>query len=203
MSHVAMAREEWSRSLLAWALRDAVLLVAMFGVWSALASWQPSSASWPAAALVAAASFGFAYVACYIAHEWGHDLGARAMGASPSRGPATGFVMPLFDPRAHSRAQFYGLAYGGQLGYVAMAALLVAALEPDLAHRAAALGAVAFVVQSLYVDQGVLHRVWRGDDIAASIREGAAAAVILRKTGLAWSLLALALAALHALGGLP
>lgn len=194
----------FSHSLGAWIARDVALLFGLLVAWRALCAWHASADSWASATLLASASFTFAYAACYVAHEWGHDLGARALGASPARGSARGLLLPLFDPRAHTRAQFLGLAYGGQLGYVAMAATIVAAFQPELGHRAAALGAIAFVAQSLFVDQGVLGPVLRGADVASALRAGTAPARILRRTGLAWSALAALLVGAHACaGGLP
>jgi hypothetical protein len=201
MGDVAIARTDWSRSLAAWIARDGLVLVLLFVAWRALSEWHAASGSGASAAALGVAGFVFAYAACYVAHEWGHDLGARLLGAAPARGSIAGVVMPLFDPRAHTRAQFLGLAYGGQIGYIAMAAAIVAAFEPDLAHRAAALGAIAFVVQSLSVDQAALGLVWRGVDPARALREGVTPARLLQRTGIAWGLLALVLAGVHFFGG--
>jgi hypothetical protein len=158
----AETKPDWTHSLAAWIARDALLLVAFVAIWRLLRGWHAASASWPSAILLTVASFVFAYAACYVAHEWGHELGARALGANPPRGSARGLVMPLFDPRTHSRAQFFGLAFGAQLAYVGMALLLVALLQPELGLRVAALGGVAFVVQSLYVDSAALIPALRG-----------------------------------------
>jgi hypothetical protein len=201
MGEVAIARTEWSRSLAAWIARDGFLLAFMFVAWRGLSDWHAASRSGPSAVLLGSAGFVFAYAACYVAHEWGHDLGARLLGAAPARGPIAGALMPLFDPRAHTRAQFLGLAYGGQVGYVAMAATIVATFQPDLAHRSAALGAIAFVVQSLYVDQGALGLVLRGVEPARALCEGVTPARLLKRTGIAWGLLALALLGVHFFGG--
>jgi len=194
----------WSRSLAAWLARDALILALFWWTWQGLRRWHAEADSGASAALLAVAAFLSAYAACYLAHEWGHELGARALGADPPRGSIRGVVNPLFDPRAHTRAQFLGLAFGGQLAYVATAALIVAAFRPELGFRAAALGGIAFVVQALYVDSATLIPVLRGADIAAASREGTRPELILRRTGIAWSALAAVLLGVHHFaGGLP
>ena len=199
-----LQHEHWSRTLAAWIARDA-LIIALFGwSWQQLRLWHADAGSIASAAVLAVAAFVFAYAACDLAHEWGHELGARALGAKPPRGSIRGVVNPLFDPRAHTRAQFLGLAFGGQLGYVATAALIVAAFQPELGFRAAALGGIAFAVQSLYVDSATLIPVLRGAEITSASREGTQPTLILRRTGIAWTALAAVLVGVHHFaGGLP
>lgn len=194
-------KPDWTRSLAAWIARDALLLAAMFASWQALRGWHASAGSWLSASVLGGLGFVFAYAACYVAHEWGHELGARALGSRAPRGSIRGAALPLFDPRAHTRAQFFGLAFGGQLGYVAMAALLLATYEPELGSRAAALGGVAFVVQSLWVDSAALIPALRGVAPAEALRS-VTPQLILRRTGIAWSLLAAVLVGAHFVGGL-
>ncbi len=196
--------EHWSRTLAAWIARDALIIALLGWTWQQLRRWHAGAGSTASAAVLAIAAFSFAYAACYLAHEWGHALGARALGARPPRGSIRGVVLPLFDPGAHTRAQFLGLAFGGQLGYVATAALIIAAFQPELGFRAAALGGIAFVVQSLTVDAATLLPVLRGADIAAASREGTRPALILRRTGIVWTGLAAVLLGVHHFaGGLP
>ncbi len=198
-----MNRVPGSHSLLAWIARDALLLAAFAGAFAQLRAWHAAAGGLASGAALALAGFLFAYAACYLAHEWGHDLGARALGARPPRGSIRGLVNPIFDPRAHGRAQFLGLAFGGQLGYVGAAAAIVSAFRPELGFRAAALGAIAFVVQSLAVDAATLVPVLRGDDVSAASRAGTQPALILRRTAIAWSALAAVLVGAHVAGGLP
>jgi hypothetical protein len=194
----------WSRTLAAWVARDSLILALFWWTWQGLRSWHAEAPSGASAAVLAVAAFLFAYLACYLAHEWGHDLGARALGAHPPRGSIRGFVNPLFDPHTHTRAQFLGLALGGQLGYLATAALIVAGFRPELGLRAAALGGIAFVAQSLYVDSATLIPVIRGANIAAASRAGTRPELILRRTGIAWAALAAVLLGVHHFaGGLP
>ncbi len=195
------AATHWSRSLGAWIVRDVLLLALFVSVWQALRSWHANEATAFRATALSVSAFLFAYAACYVAHEWGHEIGARVMRADPPRGSIRGFVQPLFDPRAHSRAQFLGLAFGGQLAYVATAVFIVAAFQPELAHRAASLGAVAFVTQSLSVDFATLGPVLRGGDVATASRVGTRPSVILRRTAVAWTALAAVLVGVHAFGG--
>jgi hypothetical protein len=198
----AQSKADWTHSLAAWIVRDALLLAAFVSIWQGLRAWHAASASWPSAIALGASSFVFAYAACYVAHEWGHELGARALGSRAPRGSIRGIAIPLFDPRTHTRAQFFGLAFGGQLGYVAMAALLVALLQPELGARVAALGGVAFVVQSLYVDSAALIPALRGLAPADALKS-VTPRLILRRTGVAWSALAAVLVGFHLTRGLP
>jgi hypothetical protein len=194
----------WSRTLAAWVARDALLLALFWWTWQHLRRWNLEADSTASAAILGVAAFLFAYAACYVAHEWGHELGARALGADPPRGSIRGVVMPLFDPRRHTRVQFLGLALGGQLAYIGTAALIVAGFQPELGSRAAALGGIAFVVQSLYVDSATLIPVLRGAEILAASRAGTRPELILRRTGTAWSALAAVLLGVHYFaGGLP
>ncbi len=198
----AEPKAHWTHSLAAWIARDALLLAAFVAIWQGLRAWHAASASWVSATSLSVASFAFAYAACYVAHEWGHELGARALGSKAPRGSIRGVAMPLFDPRTHSRAQFFGLAFGGQLGYVAMAALFVALLQPELGLRVAALGGVAFVVQSLYVDSAALIPALRGVAPADALKN-VTPQLILRRTGVAWGALAAVLVGIHFSRGLP
>jgi hypothetical protein len=198
----AETKADWTHSLAAWIARDALLLAAFVAVWQGLRAWHAASASWASAIALGASSFVFAYAACYVAHEWGHELGARALGSKAPRGSIRGVAMPLFDPRTHTRAQFFALAFGGQLGYVAMAALLVALLQPELGARVAALGGVAFVVQSLYVDSAALIPALRGVAPVDALKY-VTPQLILRRTGVAWSLLAAVLVGVQFTRGLP
>jgi hypothetical protein len=202
---VSLLRDgDWSRTLGAWIARDALLLALFGGVFRALRHWHAERPGAASAIGLAIGGFALAYSACYLAHEWGHLLGARALGADPPRGSIRGLAQPLFDPRAHSRAQFLGLAFGGLLGYLGAAAAIVAAFRPELGFRAAALGAGAFVVQSVAVDAATLLPVLCGADVSSASRAGTRPALILRRTGIAWGALAAALAGVHHLaGGLP
>lgn len=87
---------------------------------------------------------------------------------------------------------------------MATAALRIATFQPELGFRAAALGGIAFVVQSLYVDSATLIPVLRGADIASASRDGTRPELILRRTAIAWTALAAVLVGLHYFaGGLP
>ena len=60
---------------------------------------------------------------------------------------------------------------------------------------------MAFVVQSLSVDGPIIWRVYQGADVVIAARQGAAPAVILRRTWQSWSLLMLVIGLAYALGG--
>ncbi len=191
----------WSRSLGAWLARDLVLVAGFVWIWLALRAWHAGAGHAASAAALSVSAFVLTYATCYIAHEWGHDAGARLSGARVPRGSIAGILLPLFDPGAHTRRQFLWLSLGGVIAYLATAAVILGALQPELAYRAAAVGALAFVAQSLSVDLPVIRRVQRGGDILAALREGVNGPVILRRTLGAWSVLALLLLGLYGLGG--
>jgi len=138
--------------------------------------------------------FVAAYAACYMVHEWGHYLGARAAGAHLPLGPYRGVLLGLFDTRAHTRRQFQMMSLGGISGYVLTALCCLGAFTA-LGGGAAAggllAGGAAFVVQSLSVDLPIVWRVQRGADVTPTAAQGATARIILRRTAVSWLLLLL------------
>ena len=187
-------------SLAGWLLRDVGItlgagLVAygLFALWSAM----PNRATGSACGL---AGFVTAYVVCYMVHEWGHLAGARLAGANMPLNQYNTPAIGHFDIRQHDRGQFLWLSWGGVAGYcsaaVVIAALYLLTSLPWLGGGLA-LGAAAFVLQSLAVDLPQIFRIHRGDDIAATHAAGAAAPVILRRTWQMWVPLFVAVALAH------
>ena len=185
-------------TLVGWIARDTLIFLLLAFVCAALNAWTVGGTGVLAAAIGTAFGFVSAYVGCYIVHEWGHLIGARASGASM---PFNHYRTPLigaFDPSAHSTRQFLALSWGGVVGYLLVAAaMLLIYLHGALNWVGAGLatGGAAFVVQSLAVDLPQINRVRRGADPVATNREGTTPAIILRRTWQTWLPLAVLIGA--------
>ena len=122
--------------------RDLVIVAATALVWrlGAAASADPGFAG-DFAGVIAGVTIG---VCGYLLHEWGHLLGALAVGSSvrPPRSLASGFLFS-FDSRANSRRQFLALSLGGWLATVLVLWFVYAALPGDLFASRVARGVVA------------------------------------------------------------
>jgi hypothetical protein len=176
-------------TLAGWLLRDATL-TAVFGLllWG-LYRWYDATGLAIAATTGAAVGFVSAYTLCYVYHEWGHLLGARLTRASMPLNAYAGAPIGRFDIVAHSRRQFLWLSWGGVAGYVLVMTLLVAMYAFGSAAwvgAGLAVGAIAFVSQSLAVDLPQIWRVMRGADPLQTTQQGASAEVIMRRTWQAW-----------------
>ena len=143
----------------------------------------------------AIAGFILAYVNCYIIHEWGHLFGARVTGGHMPLLPYRNVLIGSFDLNTHNRRQFLALSWGGVLGYLFVFALCLVIWRSAVFGwfgAGLALGAAAFVVQSLAVDLPQIWRVTRGADIVQTSATGATSEVILRRTWQTWLPLAAA-----------
>ena len=178
-----------------WLLRDlAIVLFIVTAIW--LASLAPASI---ASLLVNLLSFVGAYAVCYIAHEWGHWIGGQLAGADQ---PFLAYNTPLmtaFDISAHTPIQFVAMSWGGVAGYFSAAVAMLTLYALGWAAGGLAVGALAFVVQSLAVDVPQVLKVQSGADPARTNREGAAPSVILARTWQTWIPLAGAIIAWHVL----
>jgi hypothetical protein len=176
-------------TLSGWLLRDVAVTVVLGLLLWALHRWHDATGSAIAAAAGATVGFVAAYALCYIYHEWGHLLGARMARAEMPLNPYASAPIGRFDVAAHSRRQFLWLSWGGVAGYVLTMTLLVAVYATGAfgwVGAGMAVGAIAFVSQSLAVDLPQIWRVTRGADALETNRRGASAAVILRRTWQAW-----------------
>jgi len=192
-------------TLTGWARRDAVLYGVAIVLLQLCDYWQAAGSFWLADLVAPLVGFIVAYGLCYVNHEWGHYWGARWAGARLPLGPYRGVLLGLFDPQQHSRRQFQAMSLGGVVGYVFTAGVVLSIFSLSagtIIWGGLALGGVAFVVQSLSVDGPIIWRVHRGADVIVTAREGAAPAVILRRTWQSWSLLALLIGLTYALGAL-
>lgn len=93
--------------------------------------------------LVAGLAFG---ASAYLAHEWGHLLGALASGSAvyPARSLRSAFVFS-FDSRANSRRQFLAMSFAGFAATAVAVWVAYGLLPSELLATRVARGAVAFL----------------------------------------------------------
>ncbi len=176
-----------------WLGRDLGITVFAAALLTGLYSWHAAYPGWISYGVCATIGFIAAYVVCYITHEWGHLLGARASGASMPLAPYRGVPIGYFDITRHTRRQFLFLSWGGVAGYLLITALcltLYFALPAGPVTAGLAVGGLAFVFQSLSVDLPQIFKVIGGADPYETNKSGASAGVILRRTWQSWLVLA-------------
>ncbi len=191
------AAAQSSATLGGWLSRDLGIAGIAGALLFALDGWHAAYPGWLSYGVCATSGFIAAYVVCYITHEWGHLLGARASGAHMPLAPYRGVPIGYFDITRHSRRQFLFLSWGGVTGYLLIMALCVvlyATLPAGPITAGLAVGGLAFVFQSLSVDLPQIFKVIGGADPYETNKSGASAAVILRRTWQSWLVLAALLA---------
>lgn len=179
-------------TLAGWLLRD-LLLVLVFVLLCSL-TWflQQAFHNDVTAAFAAVTGFVCAYATCYMVHEWGHYLGARLAGRVMPLCAYNSALLGRFEIEKYSLPQYLALSWGGVLGYTLVAglALLLWQYLPGLPGSAIALGGVAFVLQSWSVDLPIIFRVTAGADMVSTASAGTSPGLIVRKTLVVWSGLA-------------
>ena len=183
------------RSLIDAVARDLMIAALFVMACAGLDSWYAANGSLISLVAGWVGSFVLGFLIIYLSHEWGHYLGARLAGADIPLGSGKGILLGLFDPEKHSRRQFMWMALGGEVGYFIPAPLFILLFWDHPPLQGLALAGAAFIVQALYVDVPVLAKINRGADIQATLDDGTAGPVILRKTAISWGLLAAAIAA--------
>jgi hypothetical protein len=146
------------------ALRDALLVAATLALWRADAALRADGGALAIAVAVAVAAGVMTAVAGYLAHEWGHFLGARA-GGSALRLPASAREVFLFnfDVRRSTPRQFVLMSSGGFAASLAVIVLLVAVLPLPALSALVALGLTAAgVVATAVLEVPPFVRVLRG-----------------------------------------
>jgi hypothetical protein len=153
---------QW-RQLLQLLLRDGVVVAGVLGLWILLRH--------------GALAHGFGHVALsvvvallttvlgYLAHEWGHLLGAIAAGATfqlPAT-PFESFFLFRFDRDRSSRPQFFAMALGGFAASILSVLLFVLLLPWGVLATWLALAlVVAGVIATLVIEVPEFWGVWRG-----------------------------------------
>ncbi len=177
-------------SAIGWLVRDLLIFAVLASLLNAAGQWLP-------AALNHIVVFVIAYVLCYITHEWGHWVGGRMRAADQ---PFLAYKQPLmtrFDIAAHTSRQFLSMSWGGVLGYLLAGLSMLVLYFANLAPGGLAVGALAFMSQSLAVDLPQIVAVSRGADPLQTNQSGAATSVILRRTWQTWLPLSALLIAWH------
>ncbi len=135
------------------AVRDAAVVAFTLGLWIADTGLRDVSGA--TAVGVACAAGALTAVAGYLAHEWGHLLGARLSG-SVVHIPPSAFSLFLFNFNSdrNGRAQFLVMSLGGFIASAAVVVLLLRvlplhALSGRVAMGLTALGVLATVVLEL------------------------------------------------------
>lgn len=144
------------------ALRDGLLVAVTSALW-----WIEAGARGEASlgAHAVATLTGVMTALCgYLAHEWGHLLGARVARATvhlPAR--AASVFLFNFDSGRNGRGQFVAMSCGGFLASASVLALLIVLLPLDALAGRVALGlAGAGVVATAVLELPPFFRVLRG-----------------------------------------
>lgn len=164
------------------------ILVTAGLVLSELHTWQQNTTSTPLAVSASVVGFIFTYVLIYIAHEWGHWIGARLtrsdMPFAPYRSPLIGY----FDTGKHSSAQFLSLSWGGVFAYLGASASTAFIFfgTPSPLTAGMVVAGLAFTVQSLAVDLPQIIKVHRHADPQTTNQAGTMPNLILKRTWQTW-----------------
>jgi hypothetical protein len=146
------------------ALRDLALLGLTALLWWLDAAVRGSGTAAVALGIVTGAATA---VAGYLAHEWGHLIGARLSG-SVVRLPASPAEVFLFnfDSDRNDRRQFLTMSCGGYVASVLAVVILLATLPLTTIAGAVAIGLTAAgVVATAILEIPPFVRVWQGGPI--------------------------------------
>jgi membrane-associated protease RseP (regulator of RpoE activity) len=142
--------------------RDLLLLGATLGVWRLDAAHRGESGV--LAAGIAVSAGVLAALCGYLAHEWGHLIGARASGSRvhfPERMTST--FLFYFDVEHNDRRRFLAMSLGGFAASAVVVPLLFAALPGGALSTWVALALVAAgVIATLILELPPFFRVLGG-----------------------------------------
>ena len=182
-------------TLTGWLTRDASIAAILALTCYGLTRWHAIADNLFTNVISHIVGFVATYVVCYIVHEWGHLIGAKATGSNM---PFASYKSPLigfFDASKHSTKQFLALSWGGVIGYTLVCGLALTLFFnfKNPVTGGMAIGGLAFVCQSWLVDLPQIFHVRKGADPVATNRKGASKEMILKRTWQAWIVLAAAL----------
>ena len=155
--------------------RDALLVALAFVLWHVDAALRGGPGALPV--IVSVGAGALAAVCAYLAHEWGHLLGARASGGVvhfPRR--VTSTFLFFFDVGRSERRQFLAMSLGGFAASALAVPLLVARLPRGaLASYVALALTAAGVIATLATELPPFFRVLRGAPLPRGLvyRDGA------------------------------
>ena len=166
MAPMAANRIPWKH-----ALRDTAIVIATLVIWALDARMRSAELSASAFAVALLAGVMTAYSG-YLAHEWGHLLGALSAGSVvhlPER--VLSVFLFQFDSDRNNRAQFLRMSMGGFVASVLVIALLLALLPLQAwSGRIAMFLVLLGVIATFILEVPVAWRVAHG----AAIPRGAA-----------------------------
>ncbi|AXQ27399.1 hypothetical protein D0B54_01265 [Solimonas sp. K1W22B-7] len=131
-------------------LRDLALVAATVALvgWSHVLQTAASALHWPLAILAGA----LVAVSGYLAHEWGHLLGALSRGSRVELPPQLAAVFLFkFDSDRNDRRQFLAMSMGGFIASILVVALLLAVLDLHYWADRIALGLVVLGVAATFI----------------------------------------------------
>ena len=146
-------------------LRDIALLALTVLLWQL---YRPFAGRHDVAAIGMAALTAFATVVSgFLAHEWGHLLGALSRRSTVALAPRLSSVFLFqFDAGRNSREQFLAMSAGGFAASIAVVALPLLLLSFDgLADRIALTLTALGVAATLVIEVPGAVRVYRGEPI--------------------------------------
>lgn len=144
-------------------LRDAAIVAGTVALWILDASMRTGSATL-ARSIVGVLAGVFFAVSGFIAHEWGHLLGARATGSRVHFAQTVWTpLLFFFDVRANTRRQFLAMSLGGYLGSVCgLIALAMIADTGTLSGKVAIALTVVGMGVTFVAEVPTTVRVWLG-----------------------------------------
>ncbi|MGH8458598.1 MAG: hypothetical protein ACRESV_04555 [Nevskiales bacterium] len=148
------------------ALRDATLVGVTALLWFASQRMDAGSSTW--AMVVSIAAGLMIPIAGFLAHEWGHLVGAW-LSRSTVHMPKSVLTIFLFDykPAENSREQFMSVSYGGFIASGLVVALLLGVLSFDRLADQIALGLTLLGVLATFVlEIPPAWRVYRGGPLS-------------------------------------
>lgn len=152
---------QW-RQLVQLVVRDGVAVAAVLGLWLLLRRAPASGAPHIALSVLTALA---TTALGYLAHEWGHLLGAmtlRGVFRLPST-PFESFFLFRFDREHNTRPQFFGMALGGFVASILSVVLFVLLLPWGVLATYLTLTLVAIgVAATLIIEVPEFWGVWRG-----------------------------------------
>ena len=149
-------------------LRDLALLAATLALWQLNGQWAGLHT---AASVAVAIAAGIGTVICgFLAHEWGHLLGALARHGRVGLPNSIRTVFLFqFEPQHNSREQFLAMSCGGFLASALIVALLLAVLSLDGLADRIALGLTGLGVLATFVlEIPPAWRAYRSQPIAVA-----------------------------------
>lgn len=175
-------------SFAGWLCRDAAILAVSATIMHELHAWQQDAPSRTFAISASLVGFVLTYMLIYIAHEWGHWMGARASRSEMRFAPYASPLIGFFDTEKHSAAQFLALSWGGVLAYVSASTIATVIFLNAPGHLTAgvAVAGIAFTAQSLAVDLPQIIKVHRHADPQTTNQQGTVPALIIRRTWQTW-----------------